>query len=117
MATRIGQHASSWKKKVAGLRYYPSREFVPAPAAANPSIPGTIAILSAGTAWLPVAEEAYFCNRAGFRVQRLWDVGVAGIHRLLSNRHVIAEAMTQGNVMAGMEGRRIVVAGPQLIVQ
>jgi len=40
-----------------------------------------------------VAEEAAVtAELSGFRVQRLWDVGVAGIHRLLSNRHVIAEA-------------------------
>jgi len=39
-----------------------------------------------------VAEEAAVtAELSGFRVQRLWDVG-AGIHRLLSNRHVIAEA-------------------------
>jgi len=49
-----------------------------------------------------VAEEAAVAELSGFRVQRLWDVGVAGIHRLLSNRHVIAEAAVL-IVVAGME--------------
>ncbi|PMB08980.1 1-(5-phosphoribosyl)-5-amino-4-imidazole-carboxylate carboxylase, partial [Fischerella thermalis CCMEE 5282] len=66
--------------------------------------PGTIGIISAGTADLPVAEEAAVtAELSGFRVQRLWDVGVAGIHRLLSNRHVIANASVL-IVVAGMEG-------------
>jgi len=80
-----------------------------APAAIKPQYPGTIAILSAGTADLPVAEEAAV-TVSGFRVQRLWDVGVAGIHRLLSNRHVIAEAAV---LIRGRDGRTLpsVVAG------
>ncbi len=67
-------------------------------------IPGIIGILSAGTADLPVAEEAAVtAELSGFRVQRLWDVGVAGIHRLLNNRHVIESASVL-IVVAGMEG-------------
>ncbi|MEM6317719.1 MAG: hypothetical protein AAF960_08615, partial [Bacteroidota bacterium] len=50
---------------------------------------GKIAILSAGTADLPVAEEAAVtAELSGFEVQRLWDVGVAGIHRLLKVRFI-----------------------------
>ena len=67
-------------------------------------IPGIIGILCAGTADLPVAEEAAVtAELSGFRVQRLWDVGVAGIHRLLDNRHVIDSASVL-IVVAGMEG-------------
>jgi NCAIR mutase (PurE)-related protein len=70
----------------------------------NFSIFGIIGILSAGTADLPVAEEAAVtAELCGFQVQRLWDVGVAGIHRLLSNRHVIDSASVL-IVVAGMEG-------------
>jgi len=70
----------------------------------SPSRPGTISILSAGTADLPVAEEAAVtAELSGFAVKRLWDVGVAGIHRLLSNRHVLTEAQVL-IVVAGMEG-------------
>jgi NCAIR mutase (PurE)-related protein len=70
----------------------------------TPSYPGTISILSAGTADLPVAEEAAVtAELCGFNVLRLWDVGVAGIHRLLDNRWAIAQANVL-IVVAGMEG-------------
>ncbi|MBW4578603.1 MAG: nickel pincer cofactor biosynthesis protein LarB [Tildeniella nuda ZEHNDER 1965/U140] len=66
--------------------------------------PGTISILSAGTADLPVAEEAAVtAELCGFKVNRLWDVGVSGIHRLLENRWAIVEADVL-IVVAGMEG-------------
>jgi pyridinium-3,5-biscarboxylic acid mononucleotide synthase len=65
---------------------------------------GRITILTAGTADLPVAEEAACtASLCGFQVDKLWDVGVAGIHRLLSNRHVIDNADVL-IVVAGMEG-------------
>lgn len=66
--------------------------------------PGKLSILTAGTADLPVAEEAAItAELCGFQVTRLWDVGVAGIHRLLDNRHVIEQADVL-IVAAGMEG-------------
>ncbi len=66
--------------------------------------PGKITILTAGTADLPVAEEAACtASLCGFEVERLWDVGVAGIHRLLANRHIIDDADVL-IVVAGMEG-------------
>ncbi len=69
-----------------------------------PKHEGIITILSAGTADLPVAEEAAVtATLCGFSVKRLWDVGVAGIHRLLNNQHLIAEADVL-IVVAGMEG-------------
>ncbi|PSB29544.1 nickel pincer cofactor biosynthesis protein LarB [Stenomitos frigidus] len=68
------------------------------------SRPGTISILSAGTVDLPVAEEAAVtAELCGFKVNRLWDVGVSGIHRLLENRWAIVEADVL-IVVAGMEG-------------
>ena len=106
MATRIEPAVyTQLAEKVADLHYYPSARICAIlPANVEPQHPGTIAILSAGTADLPVAEEAAVtAELSGFRVQRLWDVGVAGIHRLLNNRHVIAEA-TVLIVVAGMEG-------------
>ncbi len=72
---------------------------------------GVIGILSAGTADLPVAEEAAItAELCGFKVQRLWDVGVAGIHRLLSNLHVLNDADVL-IVVAGMEGALPSVVG------
>ncbi|WP_370623391.1 nickel pincer cofactor biosynthesis protein LarB [cf. Phormidesmis sp. LEGE 11477] len=69
-----------------------------------PTRPGRLSILTAGTADLPVAEEAAVtAELCGFAVTRLWDVGVAGIHRLLSNQHVINESDVL-IVAAGMEG-------------
>ena len=69
-----------------------------------PRRPGKLSILTAGTADLPVAEEAAVtAELCGFDVMRLWDVGVAGIHRLLSNQHVIDQSDVL-IVVAGMEG-------------
>jgi pyridinium-3,5-biscarboxylic acid mononucleotide synthase len=66
--------------------------------------PGIIGLISAGTADLPVAEEAAVTAQlSGFQVQRFWDIGVAGIHRLLSAREAIAQAHVL-IVVAGMEG-------------
>lgn len=106
MATRITPDVyAQLEEKVSGIKYYSSARICAiAPGEISPQYPGTIGILSAGTADLPVAEEAaVVAELSGFRVQRLWDVGVAGIHRLLSNRHVIESADVL-IVVAGMEG-------------
>jgi pyridinium-3,5-biscarboxylic acid mononucleotide synthase len=65
---------------------------------------GTIAVAAAGTADLPVAEEAAVCAEAmGNQVDRLYDVGVAGLHRLLAvHDHLTAARVII--VVAGMEG-------------
>jgi NCAIR mutase (PurE)-related protein len=65
---------------------------------------GLIVVGAAGTAALPVAEEAALVAEAlGNRVERLWDCGVAGLHRLLQHRELLAEANAIVAV-AGMEG-------------
>lgn len=70
----------------------------------TPQHAGSIGVLSAGTADLPVAEEAAVtAELSGFQVERLWDVGVAGLHRLLSHRRLI-NAVDVLIVVAGMEG-------------
>lgn len=67
-------------------------------------LPGTITIVTAGTSDLPVAEEAAVtAELCGFQVKRLWDVGVAGIHRLLKHQDLIRDAEVIICV-AGMEG-------------
>ncbi|GAB1540298.1 nickel pincer cofactor biosynthesis protein LarB [Scytonema sp. NUACC21] len=106
MATRIDPYVYvALQPKVRDLRYYDlARICAIAPPSIESQYPGTIGILSAGTADLPVAEEAAVtAELSGFQVQRLWDVGVAGIHRLLNNRHVIESASVL-IVVAGMEG-------------
>ena len=65
---------------------------------------GLIAVAAAGTADLPVAEEAALVAEAlGNRVERISDCGVAGLHRLLAHREVLGEANAIVAV-AGMEG-------------
>lgn len=72
---------------------------------------GTIAVVSAGTSDIPVAEEAVVTAEImGNDVERLYDVGVAGIHRLLANRGTLARARVV-IVCAGMEGALPSVVG------
>jgi NCAIR mutase (PurE)-related protein len=63
-----------------------------------------IAVVAAGTSDLPVADEAATTAEAmGLRVQRITDVGVAGVHRILAHRDDLREADCV-IVIAGMEG-------------
>jgi NCAIR mutase (PurE)-related protein len=65
---------------------------------------GEIMVVSAGTSDIPVAEEAAICAELfGNRVARLYDVGVAGIHRLTANLEAVRRASVL-IVVAGMEG-------------
>ncbi len=65
---------------------------------------GKIVIVTAGTSDIPVAEEAYVtCELLGNDVERIYDVGVAGLHRLLGEMSKIMEASLIIAV-AGMEG-------------
>jgi pyridinium-3,5-biscarboxylic acid mononucleotide synthase len=72
---------------------------------------GVIGVVSAGTSDIPIAEEAVVtAELMGNEVERLYDVGVAGIHRLLANR----ESLTRARVVivcAGMEGALPSVVG------
>ncbi len=70
-----------------------------------------VLVITAGTSDLPVAEEAAVCADAmACRVERLTDVGVAGIHRLLARRDVI-DAAGVIIVVAGMDGALASVVG------
>jgi NCAIR mutase (PurE)-related protein len=72
---------------------------------------GTIVVVSAGTSDIPVAEEAVLTARMmGNRVDQVYDVGVAGIHRLLDHRGKLNEARVIVCV-AGMEGALPSVVG------
>ncbi|MDX1977172.1 MAG: nickel pincer cofactor biosynthesis protein LarB [Pseudanabaenaceae cyanobacterium bins.68] len=75
------------------------------------SQPGTVTLIAAGTADLPVAEEAAItAELCGFQVKRLWDVGVAGIHRLMAHKYLIQDAEVI-IAIAGMEGALPSVVG------
>lgn len=70
-----------------------------------------VAVVSAGTADAPVAEEAAVTvETMGCRVERLYDVGVAGLHRLLVHRQKLERARAIV-VVAGMEGALASVVG------
>jgi NCAIR mutase (PurE)-related protein len=72
---------------------------------------GTISVVCAGTSDLPVAEEAAVTARLmGNTVELIADVGVAGIHRLLAQRHTLKAARVL-IVCAGMEGALPTVVG------
>ena len=72
---------------------------------------GTIAILAAGTSDIAVADEAYYTAKfLGNNVERVYDVGVAGIHRLLNKKHILQSARVVIAV-AGMEGALPSVVG------
>ncbi len=81
------------------------------PAVAPAVAASTVLVVTAGTSDLPVAEEAAVTADAmGCRAERLTDVGVAGIHRLLSRREVLEEAGVI-IVVAGMDGALASVVG------
>jgi pyridinium-3,5-biscarboxylic acid mononucleotide synthase len=72
---------------------------------------GVIVVVSAGTSDIPVAEEAVVtAELMGNNVQHIYDIGVAGIHRLLAHRGALAKARVI-IVCAGMEGALPSVVG------
>jgi NCAIR mutase (PurE)-related proteins len=72
---------------------------------------GDITICTAGTSDIPVAEEAALtAETMGNRVQRIWDAGVAGVHRILAERERLQSSRVV-IVVAGMEGALPSVVG------
>lgn len=77
----------------------------------EPNGDGDIVIITGGTSDMPVAEEAALtCLALGNRVVRLYDAGVAGVHRLFASMEVIMKARTI-IAIAGMEGALASVVG------
>ncbi|MFC1719363.1 nickel pincer cofactor biosynthesis protein LarB [Candidatus Poribacteria bacterium] len=77
----------------------------------DPPEGGLILVITGGTADIPVAEEAFVTAEImGNNVERLYDVGVAGLHRLLGNKDKLFEASVIV-VVAGMEGALASVVG------
>lgn len=96
---------------VPALRYHERARALTLEVAPRPAQVGAVAVLSAGTADLPVAEEAALTAEwMGARVTRIFDVGVAGLHRML--RHLpVLRAQRALVVVAGMEGALPSVVG------
>ena len=98
-------------KQVQGLVYHDLARAIVFEPTPLPKKSGTILVLTAGTADIPVAEEAAITAEVmGNRVDRLYDVGVAGLHRLLAYLDRIQSAAIL-IVVAGMEGALPSVVG------
>lgn len=113
LGTRADEAVFSEVKKIAPEAVYYSKSRLFTIVQEKPKMnKGIIAIVSAGTSDIPVAEEAAVCAELfGNPVKRLYDVGVAGIHRLLMNLDILHSAQVI-IVVAGMEGALAsVVAG------
>jgi NCAIR mutase (PurE)-related protein len=99
------------RKSHDGARFHPLSGVITVERSSEIVGKGTIFIVSAGTSDIPVAEEALLTTQMmGNRVEHLYDVGVAGIHRLLEHR----EKLTTARVViciAGMEGALPSVVG------
>jgi len=92
------------KKSLPKLKYNPLARLGFIIKIAKVSAKGLVLVISAGTSDIPVAEEAVaILEVTGNRVVKLYDVGVAGVHRLLDNMEIIKKAKVI-IVVAGMEG-------------
>jgi hypothetical protein len=112
IATRASEDAFSAVSKLApSAKYHPQARIIGL-AASSPAPPcGRIAVVCAGTSDLPVAEEAAVtAEYLGLEVDRVVDVGVAGLHRILAQTDILARARAV-IVCAGMEGALPSVVG------
>ena len=110
LVTRIEQETADWLAERFPLRYEPLAKLavvLPCPTEQR----GAIAVITGGTSDIGVAEEAAITAEVlGNRVTRLYDVGVAGLHRLLSQLEPLMKARVVVAV-AGMEGALASVVG------
>ena len=110
LVTRISQETADWVGQSVPLDYHPEARLGIAFPGERNSL-GNIVVATGGTSDIPVAEEAALTAEAmGNRVTRLYDVGVAGLHRLLSNLDALMSARCVVAV-AGMEGALASVIG------
>lgn len=109
LATRVSpEKAAAVQQALPAAIYEATPRLLWCAAEGNPGFPeqraGKVCVVSAGTSDLPVAEEAARCAEwFGLDVSRAWDIGVAGLHRLLSRLDVVRDADVIVAV-AGMEG-------------
>jgi pyridinium-3,5-biscarboxylic acid mononucleotide synthase len=105
LVTRVnGDHARALRRRFPKAVHHEPARCVTIERKPTSKRPGTVVVLCAGTSDVPVAEEAAVtADIMGNRVERLYDVGVAGLHRLL-NRLDLIQSATVIVVVAGMEG-------------
>jgi pyridinium-3,5-biscarboxylic acid mononucleotide synthase len=112
LVTRANEkHLAAVRKKIRGAEFHELARAIVLERDHTKYGKGVVAVVSAGTSDIPVAEEAVVTAEVmGNKVEHFYDVGVAGIHRLLANR----EALTRARVVivcAGMEGALPSVVG------
>ncbi len=112
LATRVSdEQFAAVRKKVRKAEYHPLARAITLERDRTKYGKGTITVVSAGTSDIPVAEEAVLtAQMMGNDVEHLYDVGVAGIHRLLANHQTLSRARVIV-VCAGMEGALPSVVG------
>lgn len=115
LATRLDEEkAAAVLEAVPQAEHYPVARlvrYIPQGALDGVSMRGPAAVVSAGTSDLPVAEEAALtAETLGLEIHRIYDVGVAGLHRLLARREEL-DRMAVVIVVAGMEGALPSVVG------
>ena len=111
LVTRMSREAAEVTAAALPLRYDPLSRVGIAGTLPEPDGRGSILVATGGTSDMPVAEEAALTAEAlGNRVVRLYDVGVAGLHRLLSHMEELMNARVIVAI-AGMEGALASVIG------
>jgi NCAIR mutase (PurE)-related protein len=110
--TRISEEvAKKLERKIPGGKYYAEARAVTYNEKPDLQLKGKVLVITAGTSDIPVAEEAALTARLmGSNVERLYDVGVAGLHRLLGRAEAFKDARAI-IVVAGMEGALPSVVG------
>ncbi len=104
IATRVEKHVyEAIRQRIPAAVYHPLPKMLTFKRHENKQV-GSILVLAAGTSDLPVAEEAALtAETMDNRVARVYDVGVAGLHRLIAHKDKMEEARVL-IVVAGMEG-------------
>ncbi len=111
LVTRLSQESYEIIQKDLDISYYPIPKIGILGEIPKPDGDGTVVVISAGTSDMAVAEEAALTAELhGSRVTRIYDVGVAGLHRLLAHAQDIMTAQVIVAV-AGMEGALPSVVG------
>jgi len=111
LITRLSPESAEVVKKTVPLKYHQTARIGIVGEMPEPSGIGKIVVATGGTSDMPVAEEAALtAETLGNEVVRLYDVGVAGLHRLLSRLDVIMNARVI-IAIAGMEGALTSVIG------
>ena len=111
LVTRMSQEAAAYFRKDIPFQYYEDARAAVIGKMIPVDAPGYILVMTAGTSDIPVAEEAAItAETLGNEVHRVYDAGVAGVHRLLNHTDDIVNARVI-IAIAGMEGALASVVG------